>query len=178
MSLRAVATRYADALFFLTTKDNIGDTLECLTAVKDLFSLDDASRILLSPVMPKQLKNDLIKYALDQVGTKNSDVRRFFEVVVDSDRVEAIPHIEEAFHLLSDKANGIERADLVLASELGQLELDNLKDLAEAKFNTKLTIQTSVNKHLLGGFILNVGNKQIDLSLKSKLEELTLTAAH
>ena len=58
---------------------------------------------------------------------------RFFEVVV-TNGVEAIPHIEEAFHLLSDEANGIERA-IWFVVRLGQLELDRLKNLAEAKFN-------------------------------------------
>ena len=38
-------------------------------------------------------------------------------------------------------------------------------------------METKIDEEILGGFLINVGNKRVDLSLKSRLEALTATAA-
>jgi F-type H+-transporting ATPase subunit delta len=176
MSVIAIASRYAESLYSVINESDVDTTVASLTAAKDLFTLEDASKILMSPVMPKELKSDLIKYALDQVGG-NDTVRKFFEVVIDSGRVGLIPSIEGCFTQLVDEAKGIKKAELISATEVEASELEKIKSLAEKKFDSKLEIETKIDEELLGGFLLNVGNKRIDLSLKSRLEALTATAA-
>ncbi|MDB2446986.1 F0F1 ATP synthase subunit delta, partial [bacterium] len=63
------------------------------------------------------------------------------------------------------------------ATDIGSAELEKIKALAEVKFGAKLEIESKLDEDLLGGFLVNVGNKRIDLSLKSRLEALTATAA-
>lgn len=176
MSVIAIANRYAESLYSVTDQSTVENILSSLFTVKDLFKLEDASKILKSPVMPKELKIDLIKYALDQVSA-NDVVRNFFEVVVDSGRVELVPEIADCFSNIVDEAKGVSKAEVVSATALDQADLDKIKALAEQKIGSKLEIVSKVDEELLGGFLVNVGNKRVDLSLKSRLEALTATAA-
>ena len=68
MSTSAIANRYAESLYSVLSPDEAESAASGLETVKDLFKLEDASKILLSPVMPPELKSDLLRYALEKTG--------------------------------------------------------------------------------------------------------------
>ena len=51
-------------------------------------------------------------------------------------------------------------------------EFNSLKSNIESKTNTKISIENLVDKKLLGGIKLKVGNTLIDGSLSTRLEKL------
>ena len=81
------------------------------------------------------------------------------------------------FELFHQHQRSISKAEVISATALDAAELDKIKTMAESKFDSKLEVETKIDEDLLGGFMINVGNKRIDLSLKSRLEALTATAA-
>jgi F-type H+-transporting ATPase subunit delta len=44
--------------------------------------------------------------------------------------------------------------------------------VAKISGKTKIDLEQKIDKELIGGFILNVGDQQIDASIKSKLKSL------
>lgn len=58
------------------------------------------------------------------------------------------------------------------ASEMTHDEFNSLKANIESKTNTKISIENLVDKKLLGGIKLKVGNTLIDGSLSTRLEKL------
>jgi F-type H+-transporting ATPase subunit delta len=176
MSVNAIANRYAESLYSVLSSEDSEKAVLGLEAIRDLFKLEDASKILLSPVMPSELKSDLFRYALEKASGPDA-LMNFCEVVISSDRVSLIPDIYTSFVQIVQEAKGVKVAELVSASPLGDDELEKIRQLAEKKFESKLEIDTKIDEEILGGFLINVGNKRIDLSLKSRLEALTATAA-
>ena len=51
-------------------------------------------------------------------------------------------------------------------------ELEKLKNIFEAKYNKKIIFETKVQKDLLGGVYIRIGNDVIDDTIKSKIDEM------
>lgn len=176
MSSLSIANRYARALYSVVEPSKLDETIETLSGVSHLFDLDDASKVLNSPVMPADLKSELLNYALGQLNSSRT-VSVFFEVVLASKRVSLIPQIVQCFKAAVDESRGVCKAQLVSAHSLEAEQIEEIRRFSEKSFGVNLEVEAKLDKALLGGFIVNVGNKRIDLSLKSKLEALTATAA-
>jgi F-type H+-transporting ATPase subunit delta len=174
MSDHLVAVRYAKAL--LQTSD--GDLSisikkrEALIAISQLFAIKEARKILISPVMPKDLKASLLAYALEKTDQKDL-IDNFLKVVLEANRVELIPHIISAFDDEIDKLTGTARTRLITALPIDEIELQKFKDSAEKS----VIIETTVDSSILGGFVVYFGNFMGDYSLKTRIHQLTSPAA-
>lgn len=175
MSKIAIANRYAQGLMDALPEAQRNAAMQALELVTSLFSLDEARAILKSPVMPPELKTDLLKYASSD-HAKEGIFMNFLSLLVEANRVELIPEINDAFKGIIRRSQGIELAEVVSAVKLPDDVLEDIKSLSQRLTENKLEIETSVDSSLLGGFKVNIGNKRLDLSLKSKLDALTSAA--
>ena len=82
--------------------------------------------------------------------------------------------IADAFVRQYDNANKIVTAEVTSAVQLDQATLDKI--VAQAKqtldADSSVKIVNKIDSSLIGGFVLRVGNQQIDTSIKSKLATL------
>ncbi|MBU0579090.1 ATP synthase F1 subunit delta [Patescibacteria group bacterium] len=76
------------------------------------------------------------------------------------------------------KANQDE-AQIVSCVKLNQAEQKTIEDYLTGNYKSNIKIKYQIDKNILGGLIIKVGNKIIDASLKHRLEKLreTLTYA-
>ena len=51
-------------------------------------------------------------------------------------------------------------------------ELDKLQNIFETKYNKKIIFETQVDKQILGGVYIRIGNDVIDGTVKSKIDEM------
>ncbi|HLZ15844.1 MAG TPA: ATP synthase F1 subunit delta, partial [Cyclobacteriaceae bacterium] len=84
-----------------------------------------------------------------------------------------LPAIAHEFHNAYNEYKGVEKATItttiaVDAKLKGEIET-MVKKLSTRK---QVELVEKVDKDLIGGFILNVGDRQIDASVKSKLKSL------
>ena len=75
----------------------------------------------------------------------------------------------EKIHL---EKNNTLLAKVKTAVPLLDSELKELKDNLEKKYNKKVIITAEVDKSVLGGVYVRIGNDVIDGTVKSKLDEL------
>lgn len=175
-----VAKRYSRALFNISKGDlaKAKRQLEVLGVVKELFegkAAGDAGKILRSPAMPPDLKKALLDYGLDQAKA-DDDTRHLLSAVTNGGRISLIPEMHRAFAELIDEAEGVARAQVTAASALNAAESAEIGQTLGKLLNKKVTVDAAVDPSLLGGFVAQVGNYKIDLSLKTKLEGLAESA--
>ena len=83
------------------------------------------------------------------------------------------PEIVSAFTEMWNKENGEVIAQLISARELDKEARDVVINYLKIKSGAKkITLEETIDKNILGGFILKYNSKIIDGSLKSNLEEL------
>ena len=102
-----------------------------------------------------------------------ASVREFLLSVSENQEIASFAEIAKAYHEALDKKNNIATATVTCVTEPSDEQLDGLKAFvcketgaADAK------IELVKDPSIIGGFIIQVGNKQYDRSLKSKLSSI------
>ena len=173
MSANLVASRYARALLKIA-EDDAGKTdklVMFLQGASGLFESEDFRKVLRSPVVPGDLKLSILSYIAEKLNSGDS-AKKFAEQLVNAGRVGVIPQIFEEFVRLVNERRGIATAIVTSAEQLSAGFIPELEVALSKVFSKKLTVENKVNKDLLGGFVVEVGNYAIDMSVKTKLEAL------
>src|SRR4051812_18628644 len=160
-----IAKRYGRALFNIA-KGDLGKAkrqLAALNTVAELFQQKDAGKVLVSPVMPADLKKAILDYGLDKAGA-DDDVRHLLGAVADAGRVAQIPDIAKSISELIDEAEGVARAVVTSAVTLGDAELKEIGAALGKTLKKNVSVKAHVDPALLGGFVAHVGNYRVDMS--------------
>ena len=102
----------------------------------------------------------------------NQSLKNFFELLVDNSRVIFFEEILQQFHNLENEHNKKLEAKILSAFELLDNQKDSIKERLEKKFNKKVVLSCIVDKTLIGGVTISIGDYVIDGSIKRNLEIL------
>ena len=178
MSNKIIAGKYAAAVMVLCD-NNIElakRRLSGLEPLLQLFSIPEAYKVLKSPVMPPDLKLSLLNYALSK-GTADEQLAIFIQTIVEAGRVDCIPAVITRLREIIDAAEGILRANLITAQTVGNADLQIISAALEKITKKSVLINHKKDPAILGGFIVQLENNLIDMSLRTKLDALTDSAA-
>jgi F-type H+-transporting ATPase subunit delta len=180
MASSKIAIRYARALFKTLDDDLSRGESACklLSVVQDLFENKDAGSILKSPVMPLDLKVELLDYAYE-VGKETSvckELKDFSNALAEAGRIGLFPDIICAFQRIIKSRQGIMDALVTSAFELEGADQQQIGSVLSTAFGKQVTLASEIDKDLLGGFTVKIENFEIDLSIKARLEVVTRAA--
>ncbi len=171
----SVAERYASALFDLAQTDKQLNALE-----KDLERFDallqgsdDLARLVHSPVFSADEQVRAVGAVLDKAGIGGL-VGNFVRLVARNRRAFALPRMLAAFRQLLAAHRGEAVAEVTIARALSAAHTKQLKTALKGVVGKDVAINTTVDPSILGGLIVQVGSRQIDTSLKTKLSSLKL----
>jgi F-type H+-transporting ATPase subunit delta len=77
-----------------------------------------------------------------------------------------------------NELKGIVHAEVISATALSQANLDALKANIAAQINADVILTNKVDETLIGGFVVTVGDKQVDTSIAGKLNKLERHFSH
>ena len=167
--------RYAEALI------ELADQAKSLTRVeKDLKSIAkafaesaDLRRMAESPVFATEDKVAALT-ALAKKAKASVLTQQFIGTVAANRRAAEIPAIINAFNERVARRRGSQVAKVTSATKLTQAQLTQLKSKLKAATGRPVDIEADVDPDLLGGFVVKLGSRLFDASLKTKLEDLRL----
>lgn len=175
MSAYRVASRYAKALLELAVENNEleqvhGDMLRMLQYADQNPDFLDAIQ---SPVISSEHK---LKVIHSLAGKQTSSLSlKFFDLVSKKGREGILPEMASGFHRLYNEHHGIQKADVVATVQLDDALRKSLKDIVmEVSGKDKVELIERIDPKLIGGFILRIEDRQLDESIKSKLQQLRL----
>jgi F-type H+-transporting ATPase subunit delta len=98
----------------------------------------------------------------------------FLNLIVAKGREPYLPAVADEFVAQYKKINHISTVKVTTAKPLTAAGLNELRRKLEASKVTEKTveIETAVDENLIGGFVLEIGDKIYDASVVQKLEEL------
>tara|TARA_A100001015_G_C14893607_1_gene673456 strand:+ start:670 stop:1203 length:534 start_codon:yes stop_codon:yes gene_type:complete len=164
-----IARPYAEALFKLSLDEGekFNDELNFLaTVLQD----KDLSLYLSNPTVSKDKSKKLVLSVLPE--NFNQSLKNFFELLVDNSRVVFFEEIIQQFHNLENEHNKILEAKILSAFELLENQKDSIKKRLEKKFGKKVVLSCIVDKTLIGGVTIIIGDYVVDGSIKRNLEVL------
>ncbi|UWD49384.1 F0F1 ATP synthase subunit delta [Clostridioides difficile] len=171
--INVVANRYAEALFQLGEEENSTDILfKELEKVVDMMTKvsKDFYKVLKSPLVSKSEKKNLVEIIFDKEVSSN--IKNFLKVLVDKDRIAFLEDIELAYKDLLNKKNNITDGIAISAIPMSETDIKELEVKLSNKYNKNVTIENVVDKTILGGVLVRIGNEQIDGTVKTRLDKM------
>lgn len=172
MSVFKVASRYAKSLLDLV-KDN--GKLEQSKADIELIaevirSNSELKAVLSNPIVKIDKKQNILKSLF--TGKVGEEVLSFLDIMVRKGRGELVYPTALEFLREYDELKGIVHAEVVSAAPLSQTNLEALKANIAAQINAQVVLTNKVDESLIGGFVVTVGDRQIDASIAGRLDNL------
>ena len=85
---------------------------------------------------------------------------------------DALAEIRTLFETLKDEADGVARAQITSAFPIDDAQLAALRKGLERRFGKKIEATVSVDRALIGGAKIIVGDTVIDASVQSELQAM------
>jgi len=165
--------KYTHALFNAASKTNELEKVE-----KDLMALvagfKNDSKLqsqLTSPIVSKPQKQQLISSVCQRLGTSTL-VSQLAQRLVEENRIKELPTLASNFSsLLADKRGHV-AAVVYSAAPLTTEQIQRIEGKISKLLEPgqKLVLTTQLNPKLLGGLKVRLGDKELDLSVASKIK--------
>ncbi|MCX7305734.1 MAG: F0F1 ATP synthase subunit delta [Hyphomicrobiales bacterium] len=170
-----IAERYAGSLYELAFQTGAVEQAETDLARFEgmLAESADLERMIKSPVFSAEEQLKAVAAIADKAGIAGL-VGNFLRVVAQNRRLFAIPAMIKAFRAIAADARGEVAAEVTSAHPLSASQHDELKAALKSVTGKDVAIAATVDPSLLGGLVVKIGSRQIDTSLKTKLNSLKL----
>lgn len=173
MKEQILARRYARALFAIGEENGeykkYGEELAALAEVLDYNP--KILQVFKNPIIDAEDKKQIAK-TLTEKAEVSKVVQNFCLLLGDKERLGNFPSIQKHYNKLLDQKEGLLRGKLVTAIQLSSEKQNEIKNKLEEKFAQNLILDHETNNSILGGLVLQVGDKVYDASLKAQLDRL------
>lgn len=169
-----LAQPYAEALLDITAKEgSLDKVINDLTSLSTILSeSSDLRKALSNPTLSSLAKKEIIKSVLKE--TVSNTMIKFLMVLCDRGRIAYLSDVvAKALELAYQKAS-IQIAYVSSSLELTSSQEESLTEKLQTMTGaSQIKLKLSIDENLLGGFVVQVGSKIIDNSVKGQLRQLS-----
>lgn len=168
----SIARPYAKAVFDLAQETNAFDAWSSALEQLALISQDESFRTLVADprVDDSQVIELLTGIAKDNLPEGGAN---FIQMLVQNDRLLALPDIHQQFEAHVAKARALVNAVVITAKALTSDQRSALAAALQAKLGMQVELSETVDSSLIGGAIIKAGDLVIDGSAKGRIEKLS-----
>jgi F-type H+-transporting ATPase subunit delta len=174
--MQEVARVYAEALFDVGKEkgklDEIGEQLDQFAEA--LQGDREMQVFFFSPHFASAEKVEGLKKA---VGGADEELLNFLELLIEKGRMTEVFRIRGRFEQLWKQENKRLEVTVTSAVELDPAVVEKVGSEVERQTGQKVDLASRVDGEILGGIVLQVGNKVLDASIRSRLEKLRKSVA-
>ena len=171
MDKEAIAKRYASAIYDIAeSSDNIGEIREALNILAENYNEDEEFKVfLLDPSIKYDEKVEYLHKSFDFIS---EDAFKIINYLVKKGRVSLAEKIRDSYLKIYYEKNNKILVNATFTKELSDNQREALMKKLEEKYKKKIVLNLSVDEELIGGGIIKIGNKVIDGSIKSQIENI------
>lgn len=167
-----VAKRYAKGLLELTQERQ--QTTEVLSDMKALIKIlnesQELNRFLQAPFLDHNKKMQVAKEVFKSFLPV---VQNLILLVIKNGRATHLKNIAQDYINKVEDLHGVQRVTLTTAAPLSQENIDKILQSSKMiNAGSKPDLKVIIKPELLGGYILRVGDQQLDTSVRSKLANM------
>ena len=178
MELSTIAKPYAQAIFEIAQKnDSLSEWSDLLSTASAIMADNETQAFIASPGTSKDQKIELICTLLEKATSKelSNQESALINIVLNNGRTEVFGSISSAFDSAVSNANQSKSFQVVSAFELTEAEEKAIVEDLISKYKTTVTVDSVVDETLKGGVIIKEGDKVIDISIKAKVDALSVS---
>jgi F-type H+-transporting ATPase subunit delta len=164
------ARRYAKAVFELAEgQGQVDEWSHRIAAVRELLSNPEIASVLTNPTIATEQRFAFIS---DVPHVLDPEATNLAKLLIESNRVRDVAGVEEEFQRLADEAAGRVRATVTTAVELSPQDRDRVEDELSKRLGKEIRMHVVVDPRILGGLKLQYGDRLVDASVFTRLQQL------
>lgn len=169
--MEEVSRVYSEALFDVAKeKGSLDEIHEQLGQIADAVAADrDLQIFFFSPYFSSAEKREGITKA---ISGANPELANFLELLAEKHRMPALFRIRRRFDELWGKENKLLEVTVTSAVELDSAVVESVGAEIERKTGQTIELTSNVDESIIGGLVLQVGNRVLDASIRSRLDKL------
>ena len=166
-----VAKRYAQGLLDFTQES--GNTESVFNEMKDIVKImsqsKDLNQFFSTPIIDARKKEAI---ALEIFKDFSPVAKNIIRLIIKQGREAQLKNIAQEFINKVEDIKGTQRISLVTATKLSEQNIQKI--IADSKMVnvSNYDLETIIKPEILGGYILRVGDQQIDASVKTQLNNI------
>jgi F-type H+-transporting ATPase subunit delta len=166
-----IARPYALAAFSFA--EDAGD-VPAWSAMLDTLATTAAHAEFQPLIRDPRVSDDQLRELLSDILGKQLDEKRmnFIGVLLDAERLELAPEIALLFERHRAAAEGVVDVHVESAYDISAAEQDRIASAISTRVGKECEVTAEVNRDLIGGAVIKVGDSVIDVSLRGRLRAL------
>ncbi len=175
MSESIVAYRYAKALIDLANEKGVVKEVNTDMSFFEKICNENSNfvAVMANPIVRHDKKLKILNAIFE--NNINPVTFSIFNVLTRKNREKLIYSISKEFQKIYNLQNGIQKVTVTTVEELTLKQKHEFIRLIEEATKMKVELEEKIDQGLIGGYVLRVGDTQIDTSVKKKLNELKLS---
>jgi len=173
MSTARVAGRYAKSLLDLAVdQGKLDQVVEDVKGLQSSLDNRDFYLLLKSPIVNSAKKLSIFKSLFD--GKLSDITMKFLERVIAKRREAFIPEMASSFTSMYRDMKGVTTVALTVAQEPTGGFVQSIKEKlrSSSQINGDVTIETTIDPSIIGGYVLEFNHQRLDASVAHQLETL------
>jgi len=131
----------------------------------------DLKRLVRSPVFAAETQLKALSAVLEKAGISGTSAN-FLKVLTSNRRLFAVTDTIRAFRALVAKFRGEATAEVTVAEQLNDKNLDALKAALKTVTGKDVALNVNVDPSIIGGLVVKLGSRMVDSSLRTKLNSI------
>lgn len=175
--LVTIARPYAEAVFRLARdKRNLPEWSDMLALIEAVVV---EPRVKVRIGDPNVSAKELEGLILGVTGNRlDGAARNLVQVLIENDRIGLVPEIRALFETLRREEEGVLEVKIFSAHALSDEQTARLVARLEASHKRKVRAAVEVDKNLIGGVRIVVGDKVLDATVRGKLDQMAAALTH
>jgi F-type H+-transporting ATPase subunit delta len=166
-----IPVRYSRALFQLAIEKNLLDNVNGdMLFISEICKMDEVKEVLESPVIVPSKKTAIFHSFLDKNVEKIT--LSLVDLLIQNGRETYLPAVARRFKDETLKYKGVTETYLTTALPVNDKTRKEISDMIALIFKTKVELKETIDKEIIGGFILKVNDNFIDASVRNKLRKI------
>jgi F-type H+-transporting ATPase subunit delta len=169
--LTTAARPYAKAVFEIAEATGSLDSWsDQLSLMASIVTADGSAELLDNPKTTATQKVDAFIEVAS--GNLNDQGINLLKSLGENNRFALLPDMSSLFEVLKSESQGEVEGELIAAAEVSQKQEDAIVAALEKRLGCKVKLVTKIDKSLLGGAVIRVGDLVIDGSLQGRFQTM------
>ncbi|WP_418965525.1 ATP synthase F1 subunit delta [Cetobacterium sp.] len=166
-----IGKRYAEAIYEVAVqRDEVKSIYDVLNSAMELYKTDvDFRNFITHPLIKESEKKETLK----KIFSDSNDGVEILFYILEKGRIAQIREIVAEYVKLDYAKNQILDVEATFAVALSDEQKEKLSKNLEKKTGKKIKLVVNVDKSLIGGGIIKIGDEVTDGSIRRQLETLT-----
>jgi F-type H+-transporting ATPase subunit delta len=171
MNESKISVRYSRALFQIAVEKKLLDKVSGdMLFISEVCRINEVKEVLNSPIIVPSKKKKIFHSFLER-NIENVTLE-LVDLLIKNGRESFLPAVARVFRDETLKYKGITETYLTTAVPVNDKIRKDISEMISSVFKTKVELKETIDKEIIGGFILKVNDNFIDGSIRNKLRKI------